>query len=98
MTDRMDTSGPALSSHGLDPRRKKLLFRAWHRGIKEVDIVLGTFADAHLPAMSEEELDLFEHLMDAPDRELFKWISGEEETPENYRSRVIDRIAAFHTR
>lgn len=91
------TSGPSISSEGLDPRRKKMLFRAWHRGIKEMDIVFGTFADAHLPTMVEEDLDTFEYLMDAPDRELFKWISGEEETPDNYRSDLLDRIITFHT-
>ena len=91
-----NSSGPSISSSGLDPRRKKVLFRAWHRGIKEMDIVLGNFADANLPTMSESDLDILEHLMDAPDRELFKWISGETETPENYRSHVMDAITAFH--
>lgn len=91
-----NSSGPSISSSGLDARRKKILFRAWHRGIKEMDIVLGNFADAHLPTMAEADLDILEHLMDAPDRELFKWISGEEETPENYRSHVMDRITEFH--
>lgn len=89
-------NGPNLSSDGLDPRRKKMLFRAWHRGIKEMDIVLGTFADAHLPDLNDEELDTFENLMDVPDRDLFKWISGEAETPDNYRSALLDRIVAFH--
>lgn len=91
-----NSSGPSISSSGLDARRKKILFRAWHRGIKEMDIVLGNFADAHLPTMEEADLDVLEHLMSAPDRELFKWISGEEETPEEYRSHVMGRIAAFH--
>ncbi|MEM8794818.1 MAG: succinate dehydrogenase assembly factor 2 [Pseudomonadota bacterium] len=89
-------NGPQLSSDGLEPRRKKLLFRAWHRGIKEMDIVLGTFADNHLTTLSDNELDVFERLMDVPDRELFKWISGEAEIPENYRSALLDRIIAFH--
>lgn len=91
------TSGPSLSSDGLDPRRKRILFRAWHRGIKEMDIVLGTFADAHLNSLEDDELDTLEHLMDLPDRELFKWISGEAETPENYRSDLLKRIIIFHT-
>ena len=91
-----NSSGPSISSSDLDDRRKKILFRAWHRGIKEMDIVLGNFADAHLKSMDEADLDILEHLMDAPDRELFKWISGEVETPEHYRSHVMDRIQAFH--
>lgn len=93
-----NSSGPSLSSDGLEPRRKKMLFRAWHRGIKEMDIILGTFADNHLPSMAPDDLDTFEHLMDAPDRELFKWISGETDAPDNYRSALFDRIVAFHSR
>lgn len=89
-------SGPSISSDGLDPRRKKILFRAWHRGIKEMDIILGTFADAYLPTLCEADLDTFERLMDAPDRELFKWISGEEQTPDTYQCDLLNRIAAFH--
>lgn len=92
-----NSSGPTISSSGLDARRKKILFRAWHRGIKEMDIVLGNFADTHLATMTEADLDILEHLMSAPDIELFKWISGEKETPEEYRSHVIDRIAAFYS-
>ena len=47
------------SSEGLDERRRRLLFRSWHRGIKEVDLVLGGYADARIGAMSETELDQF---------------------------------------
>ena len=93
MTDR---AGPTITSDGLDPRRKKMLFRCWHRGIKEMDIVFGTFADAHLAKLSEEELDVFEYLMSAPDRELFKWISKEEPAPANYQSDLLAQIQAFH--
>ena len=92
----VEMSGPTLSSSNLNARRKKILFRAWHRGIKEMDIVLGTFADAHLETLSDDDLDVLEHLMSAPDRELFKWISGEEPTPENYQSDIMDRIITFH--
>ncbi|MEP1442529.1 MAG: succinate dehydrogenase assembly factor 2 [Hyphomicrobiales bacterium] len=90
------SSGPAITSDGLDPRRKKILFRAWHRGTKEMDIVFGTFADAHIATLSVDELDVLEHLMSAPDRDLFKWISGEEPTPANYQSDVLSQIQKFH--
>ena len=93
MTDR---AGPTITSNGLDPRRKKISFRAWHRGTKEMDIVFGTFADAHLSKLSDEELDVLEHLMSAPDRDLFKWISGEDPTPTNYQSDVLAQIQKFH--
>ena len=91
-----DRSGPTITSDGLDPRRKKILFRAWHRGTKEMDIVFGTFADANLAKLSEDELDLLEHLMSAPDRDLFKWISGEDPTPAKYQTDVLIKIQKFH--
>ena len=68
-----------ITSDGLEPRRKKALFRAWHRGTKEMDFVMGHFADAHLAGMSDADLVDFEHLLDVSDRELFAWIVGTEE-------------------
>jgi len=58
-------SGNNLSSAGLDPRRRRILFRAWRRGVREMDLVMGQFADANLPTLSEAELDEFERLLDA---------------------------------
>ena len=74
-------SGNSLSSAGLDARRRRMLFRAWRRGMREMDLVMGRFADANLPAMSEAELDEFERLLDAPDPELLAWITGEAPVP-----------------
>ena len=54
------TTGTNLSSEGLDPRQRRLLFRCWHRGIREMDLVLGGFADAHLASLTEAELDELE--------------------------------------
>ena len=47
-----------------DPRRKRLLFRSWHRGTKEADLIMGSFAEAHLAGFSEAELDEFEKCID----------------------------------
>lgn len=71
--------GTAITSDGLEPRRKKALFRAWHRGTKEMDYVMGHFADAHIAAMTIDDLLDFEHLLDVSDRELFAWVVGTEE-------------------
>jgi len=54
------TTGTTLSSEGLDPRRRRLLFRCWHRGIREMDLVLGRFADAQLASLADRELDELE--------------------------------------
>ena len=71
-------SGSMLSSAALDERRRKILFRAWRRGMREMDLVMGQFADANLPAMSEADLDEFERLLEAPDPQVLAWITGEE--------------------
>ena len=80
----------------LDPRRRKILFRAWHRGKREVDLLLGPFADASLAGMSEAELDEFEALMEALDRDVFAWLIGEAMVPEGFDNGVFRRVQAFH--
>jgi antitoxin CptB len=87
-------SGSMLSSAALDERRRKILFRAWRRGLREMDLVMGQFADAHLPAMSEDELDEFERLMNAPDPEVLAWITGEAPTPEEFDTPLFARLRA----
>lgn len=79
-------TGTTLSTHDMDPRRKRILIRAWHRGMREMDLLLGAYADARLREMSEEELDQFEILLQAPDQLLFKWVSGREPIPQQYDS------------
>ncbi|KRE12923.1 hypothetical protein ASE66_20805 [Bosea sp. Root483D1] len=89
-------SGSTRSSEGLDPRRRKILFRAWHRGMRETDLIMGRFADAQIGALSEAELDEFERLIEVLDRDLLSWITGEADVPENYDSDVFRRLKAFH--
>ena len=69
-------SGTQRSSEGLDPRRRKILFRCWHRVMREVDLLLGQFADARIDQLSEDELDQLEHFMDAQDVDIFSWFAG----------------------
>ena len=54
------------------------LFRCWHRGIVEMDLVLGRFADAQIADWSEAELDDYERLLEIPDQPFFAWVSGAE--------------------
>jgi antitoxin CptB len=89
-------SGSTRSSADLDPRRRKILFRAWHRGMREMDLIMGRFADAEIGGLSEAELDEFERLIEALDRDLLSWVTGEAEVPENYDSEVFRRLKAFH--
>lgn len=89
-------SGSTRSSADLDPRRRKILFRAWHRGMREMDLIMGRFADAEIGNLSEAELDEFERLIEVLDRDLLSWVTGEAEVPENYDSDVFRRLKAFH--
>ena len=90
-------SGSTRTSADLDHRRRRILFRAWHRGIREMDLIMGRFADAAIGEMSDAELDDFEQLIEVPDRDLFRWITGEDATPSNYDTPTFRRIKAFHT-
>src|SRR5262245_23748719 len=67
-------SGSTRSSEGLDPRRRRLLFQSWHRGIREMDLIMGRFADAHIHELAPAELDEYERLMQLPDPQLYAWI------------------------
>ena len=90
-------SGTAISSATLDPRRRRALFRAWHRGMREMDILLGKFSDASLATMSDAEMDEFEVLLELPDRDLLGWLTGEFQLPPEQDTPLWRKIAAFHT-
>ena len=77
-------------------RRRRLVFRAWHRGTREMDLVMGRYADAHAATMPREDIDTMEVLMEAPDPEIFAWITGAKPTPANYDTDLLRSIRAFH--
>ena len=64
-------TGTTRSSNGLDDRRKRLLFRCWHRGTREMDLILGRFADAEIGNLSDDELTQLETLLEVPDPDLY---------------------------
>ena len=77
-------------------RRKKLRYRAWHRGTREMDLVLGPFADAHTEAMDEAQLDRLEALMSEEDPPLLKWVMGQEVPPANIDTVFLAEVIADH--
>jgi antitoxin CptB len=85
-------SGSTLSSFALDERRRRILFRAWRRGAREMDLVMGQFADAHLPTMSEADLSEFERLLDVPDPQALAWIIGGEPPPREFDTALFARL------
>ncbi len=90
-------SGTQITTAGLDARRRRIHFRAWHRGMREMDLILGQFSDARIADLSEAELDEFETLMEEPDRDIFMWLTGEAETPREFDTSLLARIKAMHT-
>ena len=86
------------SSAGLDERRRRLLFRAWRRGVREMDLIVGRFADACIDKLDATELDQFEHLIEVPNAELYAWIVGNEAVPEQHDTPVLRQLMAFHNR
>ena len=88
-------TGSTRSSGGLDDRRKRLLFRCWHRGTREMDLILGRFADAEIASLRGDELDQLEHLIEVPDPDLYAALAGDVALPPQYANALFDRIKAF---
>jgi antitoxin CptB len=89
-------TGMARSSEGLDQRRRQLLFRAWHRGLREMDLILGRFADTAVETLSDHELTEFEQLVEVPDRELLAWVIGEVDVPDSHDTPLFRRLREFN--
>ena len=77
-----------------EARLKRLRMRSWRRGTKEMDLILGPYADAHLPEMTPDALDEYERLLDENDQDLYAWASGRTDPPE-VLAPLIRRIADF---
>jgi antitoxin CptB len=88
-------TGTTRSSSGLDDRRKRLLFRCWHRGTREMDLILGRFADAEISAMRDDELAELERLIEVPDPDLYAALIGDTPLDPEYATALFDRIKAF---
>ena len=76
-----------------DIRLKRLRLRAWHRGIKEMDLILGGWADRNLAEADDATLDAFEGVMAESDHDLYQWISGQAEAPPELTD-MIGRIGS----
>ena len=74
--------------------RKKLIFRSSHRGTKEMDMLLGSFAEKFVPNMSEADLKTYEMLLTENDPNLYNWIIGKEDAPEHVQSGVFNDLRA----
>ena len=78
-----------------DARLRRLRFRAWRRGFREADLILGGFADRHLAGLGPAELDDFEALLEQPDPDLYAWILGQADCPPAFDTPLLAAIRAF---
>ena len=76
-------------------RRKRMRFRASHRGFKEMDLILGRFAEERLDSLTDAELDQFEAILDAADGPLYHWITGKEDVPAAFDTPVMAALRAY---
>ena len=88
-------TGTTRSSSGLDERRKRLLFRCWHRGTREMDLILGRFADAEIGKLSDDELTQLETLLEVNDPDLYAAITGDKVLPAEVTGALFARIKAY---
>ena len=75
--------------------RKRLLFRSWHRGTRESDLILGRFADTHLAGFNEAQLDRYEALLECADADIFDWVSGRAAPPLEHDHDVTRLLLAY---
>ena len=85
-------TGTTRSSEGLDDRRKRLLFRCWHRGTREMDMILGGFADAHISDLSDADVADMERLIELPDPDLYAALVGGTPLAPDYANGIFVRI------
>jgi antitoxin CptB len=90
-------TGTTRSSGGLDDRRKRLLFRCWHRGTREMDLILGRFADAEIGSLSDAELTELERLIEVNDPDLYAAITGDKVLPADIAGPLFARIKGFRS-
>ena len=78
-----------------ETRLNRVRFRAWRRGFREADLILGPFADRHAASMTPAQLDRFERLLDEPDHDLYAWVTGAAPTPPAFDDDIMARLRAF---
>ncbi|MBD3804587.1 MAG: succinate dehydrogenase assembly factor 2 [Thioclava sp.] len=77
-----------------EARLKRMRMRSWRRGIKEMDLILGPYADARLPELDAPTLDLYDQLLEENDQDLYPWVSGAQPCPPRYLG-LLTEIGQF---
>jgi antitoxin CptB len=82
-------------SEDIQIRRKRLRYRSWHRGTKELDLLLGKFAEQHLGDLSDGQLDAYEAILESDEHDIYSWISGRAPVPDEHDNEVMAAILSF---
>ncbi|MCZ2158790.1 succinate dehydrogenase assembly factor 2 [Bartonella sp. 220] len=85
-----------VDGNQLDARRRRLVFRAWHRGIREMDLIFGHYVNAHIAGMSDKMLSELEYILSFDDRDLLTWVTGEILPPFEVDSPLFRDIINYH--
>ena len=75
--------------------RKRLIFRSWHRGTREIDLLLGQFADAHISQFDDAQLEAYDRFLNNSDPDIFNWITGQEPVPPSEENEVMTLMLKF---
>ena len=94
--DLMTVNSNPQHEKDIETRRKRVLYRAWHRGTRELDMLIGRFAERHIESMDHDRLDQFERLMEASEPELMAWLSKRDALPEWVAPSLIEDMRTFH--
>ena len=78
-----------------DARLKRLKFRAWHRGVREADMLVGGFFDAHHAGWSDAELDQYEAFLEEQDVDILAWAIGTADVPERWQGEMMNKLKAL---
>jgi antitoxin CptB len=84
-----------VQKDNLEIQRKRLLWRATHRGVKEMDILFGGFALRHLPNMAADDLVEFAALLELPDQDVLHWVTHKDAVPASLQSPLLSAILAY---
>lgn len=86
--------GKEPSEETIENRRKRLTFRAWHRGTREMDLLMGSFADKYIGGFGTPELDIVEEILCTNDPDVYDWIIGRQTPPPELHSQVLALLLA----
>lgn len=86
----------SIEKDNISINRKRLTFRSWHRGTREIDLLLGRFADAHVPDFDAEQLEMYDRFLNNSDPDIYNWISRAEPVPPAEDNAVVQLLLAFY--